>query len=87
MAEKTFEELFGALEEKARRLEAGNLPLEESVALYEEGAAIAGRLREILESAELRVRKLQVRIEDDRTQLREVESDYGAELEGTGDAE
>ena len=53
--EVAFEELYTALEEKARRLEQGNLPLEESLKLYEEGAALVHRLREILDSAELRL--------------------------------
>lgn len=82
MAEQTFEELYTALEEKARKLEQGNLPLEESLALYEEGVALADRLREILEQAELRVRTLQQRAEDDQAQLREVEAEYDAEFDG-----
>ncbi|MEO6397491.1 MAG: exodeoxyribonuclease VII small subunit [Tepidiformaceae bacterium] len=77
MAEKSFEQLYSALEEKARRLEQGNLPLEASLKLYEEGAAIADDLRKILEGAELQVKTLQARLEDDRSQLREVELDYG----------
>ncbi len=72
-----FEDLYAALEEKARRLEAGNLPLEESLKLYEEGAALVDTLRDILESAELRVRKLQGRLDEDRMDLREVEAAYG----------
>lgn len=82
MAEQTFEELYTALEEKARKLEQGNLALEESLALYEEGVALADRLREILEQAELRVRTLQQRAEDDQAQLREVEAEYDAEFDG-----
>ena len=78
-AAKTFEELYAALEERARRLEAGNLPLEESLKLYEEGAAIVDKLREILGSAELRIRKLQGRLEDDRAELREDEAEYAAD--------
>ena len=77
MAEKTFEQLYGALEDKARRLEQGNLPLEESLKLYEEGAALVDQLRTILEGAELRVKTLQGRLDDDQNQLREVEADYG----------
>lgn len=82
MAEQTFEELYTALEERARKLEQGNLALEESLALYEEGVALADRLREILEQAELRVRTLQQRAEDDQAQLREVEAEYDAEFDG-----
>ena len=81
MAEKSFEQLYSALEEKARRLEQGNLPLEASLKLYEEGAAIADDLRQILESAELQVKTLQARLEDDRAQIREVEADYDPEAD------
>ena len=82
MAEKTFEQLYAALEEKARKLEQGNLPLEASLKLYEEGAAIADDLRKILEGAELKVKTLHVRLEDDRAQIREVEADYDGEPDG-----
>ncbi len=81
MAEPTFDDLFAALEEKARRLEQGNLGLEESVKLYEEGADLVDRLRAILESAELRVRTIQNRLAEDEAQLREVEADYDEEAD------
>ena len=82
MAEKSFEQLYAALEEKARKLEQGNLPLEASLKLYEEGAAIADDLRKILEGAELKVKTLHVRLEDDRAQIREVEAGYDGEPDG-----
>ncbi len=75
-AENTFEELYAELEEKARRLEQGNLPLEESLKLYEEGAALVDRLRVVLEGAELRVRTLQSRFADERAELRDVAAQY-----------
>lgn len=78
-ARPAFEALYAALEEKARRLEQGNLPLEESLALYEQGVALAGQLREILDGAESRVRMLRVKVEEDEVQLREVESGYSAD--------
>ena len=72
-----FETLYSRLEEKARRLEQGNLGLEESLKLYEEGAALVDRMREMLDGAELRMRTVQRRYDDDDRQLREVESEYG----------
>lgn len=81
MAEKTFEQLYAALEEKARRLEQGNLPLEESLKLYEDGAGLADDLRTILESAELQVKTLQARLQTDEAHLREVELGYEADVE------
>jgi exodeoxyribonuclease VII small subunit len=77
--EETFEALFAQLEEKARRLEQGNLPLEDSLQLYEEGAALVDRLRAVLEGAELRMRNVQGRFEQDVNLLREVEAEYEAE--------
>jgi exodeoxyribonuclease VII small subunit len=78
LAEPSFEELYAALEEKARRLEQGNLPLEDSLRLYEEGAALVDALRKILEGAELQVKTLQGRLDEEEAQLREVEAEYGS---------
>ena len=77
--EPTFEELYTLLEEKARKLEQGNLPLAESLQLYDEGAALVHRLREILEAAELRVETIKSRLSEDEAQLREVEAGYDEE--------
>lgn len=77
-AERSFEELYAELEDRARRLEEGNLPLEESLKLYEEAAALADRLRGILEGAELRVRTVQRRFERDESALQELETAYDA---------
>ncbi|MCC6267125.1 MAG: exodeoxyribonuclease VII small subunit [Dehalococcoidia bacterium] len=79
MPEPTFEALYAALEEKARKLEQGNLPLEASLKLYEEGAKLVDQLRVILEKAELQVKTLQGRMDEDEFQLREVEAAYEAD--------
>lgn len=55
----TYEEAFTRLEAILARLEAGDLPLEESLLLYEEGAALARRCANILDEADLRVRQWQ----------------------------
>jgi len=81
LGEPSFEKLYAALEEKARRLEQGNLPLEDSLRLYEEGAALVDALRTILEGAELQVKTLQGRLDEEEAQLREVEAEYGSEDE------
>jgi len=57
----TFEAAFARLEEVLATLEAGNLPLEQAIALYEEGMRLAQRCQERLESAELRITQLQAR--------------------------
>lgn len=82
MAEPSFEDLYKQLEEKAARLDDGKLPLEESIKLYEEGVGLVDRLREMLTSAELRVRTLERRLADDEFELREL--DDGSE--GTYDS-
>lgn len=56
--ELTFEQAFAELEETVRRLEAGGLTLEESLALYERGQALAAYCNARLDQAELRVRQL-----------------------------
>ena len=54
-----FEPLYQRLEEIVARLEEGNLTLEESLGLYEEGMKLARRCQELLQGAELRITKLQ----------------------------
>ena len=54
----SFEELYRRLEETVEKLERGGLPLEQSIALYEEGMQLAKRCQEILDKAELRITKL-----------------------------
>lgn len=57
-ASPTFENEFDRLANVVERLEDGNIPLEEMLALYEEGMKLAERLNGILQQAELRVQKL-----------------------------
>ena len=54
----SFEDLYRRLEETVEQLERGGLPLEQSIALYEEGMELAKRCQEILDKAELRITKL-----------------------------
>jgi len=58
MDELTFEEAFAELEETVRKLEAGGGTLEESLALYERGQALAVACSTQLDRAELKVRQL-----------------------------
>ncbi len=52
----TFEEKLAKLAEIVDKLEAGNeLPLEDSLRLFEEGVGLVSSCREMLENAELRV--------------------------------
>ncbi len=54
----TFEEAFRELEAVVQRLEQGDLPLDESLELYERGISLARQCSERLDAAELRVRQL-----------------------------
>lgn len=58
MDKPSFEEALARLEETVRRLEAGNLPLEEALALFEEGTRLARSCSESLEAADLKIRQL-----------------------------
>lgn len=51
----TFEEALSALEERVRKLEAGELPLDEGLATYEQGVALARHCHTLLDRAEERV--------------------------------
>lgn len=56
--ELSFEEAFRELEETVRKLEEGNLTLDESIALFERGTQLAARCGKLLDQAELKVRQL-----------------------------
>lgn len=56
--ELTYEEAFAELESIVSTLENEQNPLEESLSLFERGQALARRCDELLENAELKVRKL-----------------------------
>lgn len=54
----TFEQAFKELEESVTKLESGELPLEESLDLYERGQALAAYCGKMLDEAELKIEKL-----------------------------
>jgi exodeoxyribonuclease VII small subunit len=58
VAELNFEQTFMELEGVVRQLEAGDLPLDEAMALFERGVALAGQCNAKLDAAELRVHQL-----------------------------
>ena len=55
VAEMTFEEAMAALESVVSRLERGDVALEESIALYERGAALKSHCADKLRLAEERI--------------------------------
>ena len=56
--ENTFEENLAQLDELVRKLEAGNLDLDESLKIYEDAIVLRERCRKFLEESERKVEKL-----------------------------
>lgn len=58
IATLTFDAALVELEQTVAELEAGGLPLERTIALYERGVALEQRCERLLADAELRVKRL-----------------------------
>jgi exodeoxyribonuclease VII small subunit len=56
----SYESLYARMQAIVARLEAGELPLEEALALYEEGVEVAAACQRLLDEADLRVQQLQI---------------------------
>ncbi len=61
MAEKNFEAALARLEEIVKKLETGDLPLEQSLKLFEEGVKLSRLCNKRLEEAE---RKVEILLKD-----------------------
>lgn len=55
----TYEALFARMQAIVAALEAGELPLDQALALYEEGVSVSAACQQLLDSAVLRVQELQ----------------------------
>jgi len=55
----TFEQALEKLDETVQSLEAGDLPLDETTKLYEQGMRLANRCTELLSKAELKITQIQ----------------------------
>lgn len=66
--ELSFEAAFARLEEIVRQLEAGGLPLEQALTLYEEGMKLVQISNERLDAAELRISTLSAAAEASATE-------------------
>ncbi len=53
-----FEQSLQRLDEIVRRMEKGDVPLEEALSLFEEGTRLAGSCSRLLDEAELKVVQL-----------------------------
>ena len=58
IADLTFDDALAELQRTIAELETGGQPLERTLALHERGAALLRALRDLLRSAELRMRQL-----------------------------
>lgn len=56
---ETYEALYAQLQEVVQRLEQGELPLAETLRLYEQGVRLSAACQRLLDGAELRVQQLQ----------------------------
>ena len=58
IAEMSFEDALRALEDVVRRLEGGEVPLDDSLALYERGEALRRHCQARLDAAQERIEKI-----------------------------
>jgi exodeoxyribonuclease VII small subunit len=58
IATMSFEDALRELEQIVHRLEAGDVPLEDSIRIYERGAALKAHCEKRLKEAELKVEKV-----------------------------
>ncbi len=56
--DQSFESLFSELETTVAKLEAGDLSLDESLALFQRGMELTRKCGELLDHAELRIKEL-----------------------------
>jgi exodeoxyribonuclease VII small subunit len=60
IAAMPFEKALAELEQIVRSLEAGNVPLEESIAIYERGEALKAHCDRLLKVAEAKVERIRL---------------------------
>ncbi|TCJ39285.1 exodeoxyribonuclease VII small subunit [Parafrankia sp. BMG5.11] len=58
IAAMTFEDALRSLEDVVRRLESGEVPLDESITLYERGEALRAHCQARLDAAQARIEKI-----------------------------
>ncbi|MEP2736517.1 MAG: exodeoxyribonuclease VII small subunit [Erythrobacter sp.] len=57
-ADLNFEQALSALEEIVQRLESGDVPLDQSIALYEKGEALRKQCQSRLDAAQQRIEQI-----------------------------
>lgn len=58
MRKQTFEESMGRLEQIVRAMERGDVPLEESLKLFQEGTQLVQTCTKLLDDAQLQIKKV-----------------------------
>jgi exodeoxyribonuclease VII small subunit len=58
LAQMTFEDALRALEDVVRKLESGEVPLDESIGLYERGEQLRKHCQARLDAAQARIEKI-----------------------------
>lgn len=81
----TFENSYKQLEEIVRKLEAGQLTLDESTGLFEDGMKLAKRCNELLTGAELKIQRLQAQFAEQMNLVPDDEDSDGLEDEDDED--
>ncbi|MEP5939090.1 MAG: exodeoxyribonuclease VII small subunit [Erythrobacter sp.] len=57
-SQMSFEQALGALEDIVQQLETGNVPLDQSITLYEKGEALRQQCQKRLDAAQARIEKI-----------------------------
>src|SRR3546814_9069855 len=79
IAQLSFEAALKRLEEIVRTLESGEAPLDESIALYEEGERLKQQCEARLKAAQARIEKIQIGRDGQPTGTRSEEHTSGAQ--------
>ena len=58
IAEMSFEQALGALEQIVQQLERGDVPLDDSISLYERGEELRAACQKRLDAAQARIEKI-----------------------------
>ena len=60
---QTFEESMGRLEQIVRAMERGDVPLEESLKLFQEGTQLVQTCTKLLDDAQLQIKKVMTAVD------------------------
>lgn len=66
---KTFEDDLARLQEISSILDNDNLPLDEAIALYEEGVELSRICIEVLKNAELKITEIKKKLSEPKSQV------------------